>query len=157
MNLLIIFGGKNLDQISFASHQILHILARYTFHRMPLLDKNAFETKRLRPGSVDRPANTCLARAMSTTIKTLARLYPMTNDFAAAMRTLRRHCLDRTFKAIKHVRLACRDDFKCFVIFIAACFTACHGKCPPVWKLISRFFRNRTDETLLLPFIAFYI
>jgi hypothetical protein len=63
---------------------------------------------------------------MSTTIKTLTRLYPMTNDFAAATRALRRHRLDRTFKPIKRVRFACRDDFKGFVIVIAATFTSGH-------------------------------
>ena len=44
----------------------------------------------------------------------------------SAVRALRRHGLNCTFKTIKHMRVARRSNLECVVIFIATSFTARH-------------------------------
>jgi hypothetical protein len=63
---------------------------------------------------------------VGATVKAFVGFYSMPNDFAAAMRALWRHRLNCALKAIEDMRLASRNNLKCFVVLITAGFTACH-------------------------------
>jgi hypothetical protein len=68
-----------------------------------------------------------LARAMCATIKfSIANFHAMPDDHAPTMRALRRHCMDRTLKAIKRATLASFDDLKRLVILISTDVTFSH-------------------------------
>ena len=79
-------------------------------------------------GSIGYFAYSILIRAVSTTVENSLGFYPMSYHFTAAVRTLWGHGLDCTLKAIKNVELSRCNNFKCFVVLIATCFTACHRK-----------------------------
>jgi hypothetical protein len=95
---------------------------------IPLILKRALQCP-LRPfffASVGYFADPFLIRAVSTTVKHAAGLYSVPNYLTAAVRTLRRHGLNCTLKAIKNMRFARCSNLECLVIVIATGFTACH-------------------------------
>src|SRR6266542_6591389 len=93
--------------------------------RIRLILKRALQCP-LRPfssASVGYFADPFLIRAVSTTVKDAAGLYSVPNYLTAAVRTLRRHGLNCTLKAIKNMRFARCSNLECLVILVATGFT----------------------------------
>jgi hypothetical protein len=94
----------------------------------PLNNKNGRNLHYGLFASVGYFADSRLICAVGTAVKDAVALDAMPNYFAAAVGTLWSHRLNCTFKAIEGMGLTRCRNFKCFVIFIAAGFTACHRK-----------------------------
>src|SRR5437870_13822221 len=78
-------------------------------------------------GAILDSTHSLFLSAVGAAVQHALRLYTMPDDPAFAMGTGRGHSMDRTFKTVEDVRLACQDDLKSLVIVIAADFAACHS------------------------------
>jgi hypothetical protein len=75
-------------------------------------------------------SNAGMLGAMRTAINFAVHLDTVSDDVAIAMGALRRQCVYSAFKAVECVALAVGDDFKRFVVVVAANFTNGHGYAP---------------------------
>jgi hypothetical protein len=67
---------------------------------------------------------------MGAAIDRAAVLDAMTDDRTLAVRTPRRHGMDRTFEAVERHRLSSLRDAKRLVVVITADVTSCHENLP---------------------------
>jgi len=67
-----------------------------------------------------------LSCAMSATVEAAGNLGSVADHFAGAMLTDRREQMNSAFEAVEHVSVSGRDNFKCFVVVVAAYFTDSH-------------------------------
>src|SRR5262245_21241710 len=78
-------------------------------------------------GAVLHLPYSCSAYTMSATIEHPVCLRSMTKHLATTMSTGGCEGMDRTFKAVEHMRLAATNNRKSLVVLIAASFATRHG------------------------------
>ena len=69
---------------------------------------------------------TLLTGAVGAAKHSALRLDAMPDYLAAAMFTNRRKLVNRTFKAVKDMSIAYRDDFERQIVFVTTYFALCH-------------------------------